>query len=474
MTIIRSALLSVVSTLGLLGAGILPLAAQSAGGGRPTPFPYRLEEDWTFLRDPALRTDPVDRIKYLPFGPSSADASLTLGGELRHRYEYYRNDLWGGVPNDDDGYHLIRVMLHADVRVAGRFRTYAELKSGLVEDKQAPLKPPEKDPLDLHQAFVEWRTSLGSGNTPLLVRLGRQEFNYGSSRILTFRDGPNVRQSFDAALVRLQPGTWKVDAFYGRPSETDDGNFDNQTVEQQLIYGLYGVTPLAGLRGASLDLYFMGYDRDNARFPSGIGNEERFSVGARFWGRRGAVDFNFEALAQWGTFRDEDIRAWTLASDTGYTLTGAPTKPRLYLKANVISGDRRSGDGKLGTFNALYPRGAYFGDIGQLGPANLYNLHPGIIGRLGKRWTYHLDGVFYWRYGKADGAYNAGGALVRLPNGSDERYIGSQMDAVLTWTYNRQLSVEGAYARFWAGPFLEESGPSENVDYVSVLTRYRF
>ncbi len=474
MNVVRTAC---ILALGSLGFPVFPgalLAAQPAGAARPPPFPYRVEEDWTFLRDPSLRTDPVDRLKYLPIGPAAADTSLTLGGELRHRYEYYRNDLWGGVPDDDDGYHHFRFMLHGDVRVGGRWRGYVELKSGLVADKQAPLKPPEKDRLDLHQAFIEWRHPLGQNGTTLLLRAGRQEFNYGSSRILTFRDGPNVRQSFDAALARLQTKTWKIDAFYGRPSETDPGIFDNQTVEQQLIYGLYGVTPFKGIPGASLDLYFMGYDRDNARYPSGIGNEERFSVGARFWGRRGAVDFNFETLAQWGTFRDEDIRAWTLASDTGYTLSGAPTRPRLYLKANIISGDRRAGDGRLGTFNALYPRGAYFGDIGQLGPANLYNLHPGIIGRLGERWTYHLDGVFYWRYGKADGAYNAGGALVRLPNGSDARYIGSQVDAVLTWTYNRQLSVETAYARFWAGTFLEESGPSENVDYVSVLTRYRF
>lgn len=448
-----------------------PVLAASA---RPPPFPYRLDEDWTFLRDSRQRTDPLDALKFIPFGPAAADLSLTLGGEVRHRFESYRNDLWGAVPDDDKGYHHLRFMLHADLRAARQWRAYVELKSGLVEDKQAPLKPPEKDTLDLHQALVEWQSSSAPGAPTLLVRAGRQEFNYGSSRILTFRDGPNVRQSFDAGVVRVQHRGRKLDLFYGRPSETDVGSFDNQTTDQQLIYGLYGVTPLGLLPGAHLDLYVMGYDRDLARFPGGVGHEERYSVGARLWGRLRNLDYNFEALVQWGTFRDQDIQAWTLASDTGYTLTSAPTRPRLYVKANIISGDRRPGDGRLQTFNALYPRGAYFGDIGLLGPANLFNLHPGIVGRLTERWSYHVDGVFYWRHGRADGVYNAGGALVRPPNGSRELYIGTQADFVLTWTYNRQLSVEAAYARFFSGPFLEATGLARDVDYVSLMSRFRF
>ncbi|MBC8040413.1 MAG: alginate export family protein [Opitutaceae bacterium] len=455
-----------------------PTPAAAPRDPRPPSAPYRVEEDWTFLRDPhpSWSTDYLDPLKYVPVGPADWKTSLTFGGEIRHRYEYYRNDLWGALPrNDPDGYHLLRAMLHADLRVGDHARAYVELKSGLVHDKQAATKPPEEDRLDLHQAFVEWHgDSPALADTPVLLRLGRQELNYGSARLITFRDGPNVRQSFDAALARLSPGAWKIDAFYGRPVETDPGTFDDATNDGQLIYGLYGVTPLPALKGAHLDLYVLGYDRDTARFISGIGNEERYSAGARFWGRRAALDYNFEALWQWGTFRSDDIRAWTVASDTGYTVATLPTAPRLYLKANIISGDRQPGDGELNTFNALYPRGAYFGDIGLIGPANLINLHPGISGKLSRQWTYNLDTVFYWREQTADGVYNAGGALLRAPGGSDARYIGTQADAVVTWTYDRHLSVEFSYAHFWAGAFLEETGPSEDVDYVSILTRFRF
>lgn len=457
-----------------LSAAAHPLAAQPATAPRdprPPPSPYRVEEDWRFLRNPALRTDRMDALKFIPLSLDGTRV-LTLGGEARHRWENYYNDAWGAIPDDENGYHLLRLMLHADVRLGGQWRLYGELKSGLVRGRTAPVKPPDQDDLDLHQAFVEWHGPVAG--VLALVRIGRQELNYGGMRILTFRDGPNVRQSFDAAIVRARPGTWKIDALYARPAETDPGIFDDQTNDKQLIYGLYAVTPVPRCKGASLDLYYLGYDRDNARFVSGIGNERRHSLGARFWGRRGALDYNFETLWQWGDFRGEEIRAWTFASDTGFSATALRTSPRFYVRANIISGDRAPRDGRLDTFNALYPRGAYFGDIGLLGPANLINLHPGVTGKLSARWSYAVDAVFYWRESTADGIYNAGGALVRPPGTSTARYIGTQADVSLTWTYNRHVSVEAAYARFWAGDYLRATGRHDTVAYLSLLTRYRF
>lgn len=455
---------------GLSGA----LLSAAPAAPRPPLMPFRLDEDWTFLRDPAARISPVDRVKFVPLG-AAGTTSLTFGGEVRHRWEYYQDDAWGGITtNDRNGYHHLRLNLFADVRRTDGWRGFVELKSGLVRGSRTVVKPPDRDDLDLHQAFLERRWPVGPDAT-VLVRGGRQELNYGGMRIVTFRDGPNVRQSFDAGIARWQRrGSWKVDAFYARPAETDIGRFDDQTNDKQLIYGLYGVTPIPALAGANLDLYALGFDRDNARFQTGIGNERRYSIGSRFWGRRGALDFNFEALWQWGTFRDEEIAAWTFASDTGYTLAKAPTSPRLYLKANIISGDRSMTDKTLHAFNALYPRGAYFGDIGQIGPANLINLHPGVAGKFNARWGYHVDTVIYWRESDRDGLYNPAGVLIRVAGASRANFIGTQSDATLSWQPNRYLSIELTYARFWAGDYVRESGPGEDVDYASLLTRFRF
>jgi len=46
--------------------------------------------------------------------------------------------------------------------------------------------------------------------------------------------------------------------------------------------------------------------------------------------------------------------------------------------ATVPSGDNNPNDKDLQTFNPLFPKGKYFGELSLLGPYNLINLHPSI------------------------------------------------------------------------------------------------
>jgi hypothetical protein len=101
----------------------------------------------------------------------------------------------------------------------------------------------------------------------------------------------------------------------------------------------------------------------------------RRARGARPWRTSGPLDYNLEIVAQTGRFGDDDIRAWTIASDTGYRIEAAGS-PRVGLRADITSGDRNPGDTRLGTFNPLFPKGAYFGLIASAGPANRMDLHP--------------------------------------------------------------------------------------------------
>ncbi len=81
-------------------------------------------------------------------------------------------------------------------------------------------------------------------------------------------------------------------------------------------------------------------------------------------------------LQIFGSFGKATISAWTAASDTGYRLEVAPFRPRLGLKMDVISGDGNPKDNTLGTFNALYPKLAYFSENALVVPANLFNVYP--------------------------------------------------------------------------------------------------
>jgi hypothetical protein len=85
----------------------------------------------------------------------------------------------------------------------------------------------------------------------------------------------------------------------------------------------------------------------------------RHSVGTRLWGEATAIDYNVEVVGQWGAIEPVRIRAWGVASDVGYRLA-LPGRPRVGLRADATSGDRRPTDATLGTFNGLFPSAAYF------------------------------------------------------------------------------------------------------------------
>ena len=53
----------------------------------PAPLPLRYDEDYRDLGDPACRSDPIDRIKYIPIGRSDG-RYISIGGEIRERYDF--------------------------------------------------------------------------------------------------------------------------------------------------------------------------------------------------------------------------------------------------------------------------------------------------------------------------------------------------------------------------------------------------
>ena len=78
--------------------------AQTAPAPDPPPFKQlRYEEDYGYLRDERRRTEPTDRLKYIPLN-RAGDWYLSVGGELRLRYERFTNDAWGAAPADGGGY----------------------------------------------------------------------------------------------------------------------------------------------------------------------------------------------------------------------------------------------------------------------------------------------------------------------------------------------------------------------------------
>ena len=258
-------------------------------------------------------------------------------------------------------------------------RTSARSASCKVRSKifaTAGRVPTDRDDLDLHQAFFDARTPHGATATKLTLRAGRQEMAYGSQRLISVRESPNNRLAFDAVRVLTRSASGGRMRGLGSRSKLTRAFLTTSELRKPLSGAAIVTGPLPFIPGLNADFYYLGLSRENATFARGTADELRHSLGTRLFGKHGALDWNFEFVGQFGSFGNDDILAWTAASDTGWTFADAPAKPRVFLRADIASGDH--GGSNLGTFNPLFPRGAYFNEASLIGPQNLMDLQPGV------------------------------------------------------------------------------------------------
>jgi hypothetical protein len=186
------------------------------------------------------------------------------------------------------------------------------------------------DRLDLQQGFADLRAPIGQDGS-VTFRGGRQEMLFGSARLVDISRRAERRLSFDGGRAFYQSPNIRVDAFVVRPVVPKPGVFDYYSDPGRAFWGLYSVMPVRPVPGLTADLYYRGLDRRNAAFDSGVANQTVHSVGTRLWGQAGAWDYNTEGVFQFRSFGARDIRAWTIASNTGYTIGSLRGQPRLGL-----------------------------------------------------------------------------------------------------------------------------------------------
>jgi hypothetical protein len=455
---------------------MLPINAW-AGTSCPAPPPYALlrqDEDYSYLQDSTCRRDSLDPIKFISLG-SQKDQYLTLGGEVRQWYELFRNANWGVGPQDRDGYLLQRVSTYADWHLGDGVRVFGQLASATELGRNGGPRPVDEDRLWVEEAFAEFKVPVFS-DTQVAFRLGRQEFEFGSGRFVDVREGPNVRRAFDGFSSVVDGDSGRATAFIVQPVLNGPQVFDDPTDTRTTFWGVYATKLLPSMSGG-LDLYYLGINNHQATFDRGTGDENRHTLGARAFGRRGDWDYDWELTYQAGSFAGLPISAYSFATDTGYTLKSVRFLPRVSLKAGATSGDGGSGSSHFGTFSPLFPSGIYFGQaaISLNGPSNMLRLGVSLQGYLSESVQLGIDYDWFWRNSLYDGVYGLGVNLLRTGMESRERYIGSQLSASLVWHATRHVDLSVAYAYFAAGPFITESTtPGRDVQYTSALVKFKF
>jgi Alginate export len=450
----------------LLLAGLVPLAVHA----EEVPLTnLRYDEDWSALQE--TRQTGWRQLKYLPLdSDGDGDTYLSIGGEVRARYEGFDQNLWGGASAPNDGYLWIRAMPHADLH-AGPARVFVQGIAGYARGVGAGKGPADETGIDLLQGFAEIDLANGE-RTRLTLRGGRELVALGSERLVGIRYGPNIPQAFDGVRLIARYGPVRIDGFHLRPVSIGTGNFDDVTSKTKRLVGLYTTATLS--KGIGVDAYWLGYANNSATFVGRTGRETRDTFGIRFFGQRGSLGWNWEGMLQRGWFDGDRIRAWSVATETSWSFRTAPLEPRLRLRANIASGDSDPGDGKLGTFNALFPKGKYFGELSPIGPRNIINVHPSIDFDLGRGMAVELSVARFWRASAADGIYDIPGQLIRSGGGSLARRIGDQAEILVSWQASEHWSMSASLSAFGPGAFISETGPARTIGMAGAEVMLKF
>jgi hypothetical protein len=459
---------ALISLAGLLS----PVWADDGPGSnaeprRPKISFLRWQEDWSVLADPALRTEPFDSLKYIALSSDDPHSYVSLGLNLRERVESTQVAPFGVGNPHSNTYLIQRLEFHADIRPNANWQVFVQLQDDRAFSKDV-ITPVDKNPLDLEQAFVAYSNDLGSGT--LKLRVGRQQMGFDLQRFIGVRDGPNVRQSFDAVWLDWESSAWRLITFWSHPvKNVPHDPFDDYS-SHALQYGGFRVER-NDVGPGTLSAYFSRYEADAAHYLDGSGSERRDNVDVRYSIARGALDWDLEAMRQTGRVGTKEIRAWAVGSRGGYTFKGLRWSPRIGLQVDLASGDRQSGDGIIGTFNPLFPNAYYFTLAGTPTYANLIHVRPS----LELHPTPNLKVVaavgLQWRQTTADAVYVIPDRPVTGTAGDPGRWTGVYEQLRAEWVINPHWTAAVEGVQYQVGDVIRRAG-GLNANYLGVELRF--
>ena len=451
---------SVFAATAALFVSPMAVAQQSAPAvaadvpARPSILFNRWQEDWSVLADPRVQRQALDGLKYIPLSSSDPKTYLSFGATVRERFESNNAVNFGTGRNQNANYLLSRTELHADLRIADQIQVFAQLQSDFAPWKQMPA-PVDVNSLDLEQAFVALVEPVGKGI--MKVRLGRQQFAFDLQRFVSVRDGPNVRQSFDAVWADYELEPWRFIAFYSQPVQVRNIRpFDDYSTGQFTFSVVRLERQFSQSTGISA--YYARYTQDNAQYLSASGVERRDVVDVHFAGAEGGFDWDVETMLQAGWIGNKTIFAWAVGALAGYTFADVGGSPRLGLQFDIASGNNDRNGAVLGTFNPLFPNGYYFTLAGFTSYSNLIHIKPSLTLRPTKSTRLMLAAAAQWRQTTADAVYTQPNVAVPGTAGQPGSYTGSYGQLRFDWTVRPYLNVAVEAVYFVVSDVIRRAG----------------
>ena len=427
-------------------------------------FASRWVEDWGRLREAGL----APRFKAMPLG---SERSLTLSAEARLRYDGYDNGLL--KRGNDYEQSLFRAILGADMHLNSHLRVYGEVGTGQVLGRRAVASASFQNDASLQQLFIDARGDVGAVMWGAM--LGRQEFADGPKQLISLGDGSNSHRTWNGLRVFAHGSRFRVGAFDFRATRQRPGVFDEQVNSRERLRGLNASVIVSVGEGATIyfDPFWYYSQSPRLRNAVAIGVDDRDTVGARVWGRSGALKFDWTLAQQTGNSVGRDVHAWGLFTVHSLELSDHGWKPRLTAHVDFASGGGVYQSGATTGFNPLYASSSYLGDGQFLALSNLLMIAPGVAVSPTSATSLALEYGVARRLDNKDAIYAGGLRVYAGTAGVRGRDIGDLLRLNGTWSINDHLNLFFNVEYLNAGAVLNRAqAPSASYAALGATIRY--
>jgi hypothetical protein len=432
-----------------------------------------------FAKAQSISVDTVTNNVAIALGKS---VKLTIGGQFREMYQYYNNEKWGDIPSkliDKNGFYWHRIILSGNWQFGSKINLFSELTSSLVSGREGGNRPSiDYNELDISQLYF-LITAFQKSKGIFKIKVGRQMYSFGSQRLITTRDGPNNRLSFNGATAIYKKGDFVLTTFIAQPIYNKFNVFDDSVVKSQTVWGANLTRQQPG-KATRWELYYYGYSNSSIMLAGNLGKDVRHSVGLFLTSRIKDWEFETEPVLQFGKFNTKKVFGYSVffKAQNKLLLNKITIIPSLSLAA--FSGNRKSNGNTLNTYNPMYPKPP-FGLIAPLGPVNLLNCNPGIQISPDNDWQFSLSSDIFWRESNADGLYTPAisPAIQQIypadsPTVKHSKFIGKDYIAKIDYKMSNYLSFGFLGGYFMAGNYLKQTGKGKDITYLSGNINLKF
>ena len=421
-----------------------------------------------------------DALKNIPLGPLRLD----VGGSVRLRYEY-RNDFnqqrYADQSSHDrkrDHFVLHRTRVDFNLRLAEEARLYVEAQDARAYDSDFrkddfAVGCPYWNPLDLRQAYLEWRHI---GDTPFGIKLGRQAIYYADNRIWGPGEWGNVgRYTWDAAKLIVDTELAELHGIFANRVAYDPHSFDEH--DRRLdAFGAYAMIKKLPLR---LDLFWVGKRTRREMAVNARGDTvdlDTHTVGVHVDGKLAKRwDYGGTLARTFGERNGADVEAYGANARLGYTFDH-PWQPRVGVEYSHATGDPNAAGGDYETFDGVF--GAIdrmYGRINFFAWQNLQDYQLSVSAKPVAKTKVSVDyHVFRLDEDKDAWYWCSGQPARRDPSGKSGSGVGQEIDLLVRYKHSDHLSFLAGYAHFFPGGFTKHTGPDPDADWLFFQTLYKF